>query len=80
MPSTHSTRHNRIYCALTERNVTIASDVVSIDTLQGTISRDGRKLCLDKRTTCPQDCIYISGGKGWGIDPQTGQRVTTPGL
>lgn len=81
MASRHSTRHDGIYCKLTQRNVTIATDIVTLYHGSAAVDqREAHKSCLNKRTTCPNDCIYISGGKGWGIEPTTGEKVITTGL
>jgi hypothetical protein len=76
-----SSRRDRIHCVLTKRYVTIETEVIDLRAIgsAGILAREeGHKACVSASLlTCPQDCIYISGGKGYGTDPTTGQRVNT---
>jgi hypothetical protein len=68
-----------IYCVLTSRDVTIQREVVEIRAMGAGGVAWGRRRCDSVNLSiCPGDCIYISGGKGFGTDPTTGERVNTP--
>lgn len=81
MSTRRSIVSNGIYCLLTERNVAISTEIVEIYALGsfGPVARnEGRRWCNSADpSVCPHDCAFISGGKGWGINPATGERVTT---
>jgi hypothetical protein len=76
-----STRHDPILCVLTNRNVTIETEVIELRAIgtAGIVAREeGHKSCDSvDLSKCPGDCIFISGGKGFGTDPATGLRVAT---
>lgn len=35
----------------------------------------GKFRCLNRDSKCDKQCLYISGGTGFGKDPQTGEMV-----
>ncbi len=68
--------HREIYCKLTERDVTIRWENVELGTDWGTISNPAKMHCVDTALSCPRQCMYISGGNPFAIDPETGQQRT----
>lgn len=67
----------RIRCKLTDRTVTVTTEIVSIHGASAFAhsTHEGRKKCLNMDHSCPRDCLYISGGQGFGRDPETGEQV-----
>lgn len=67
----------RIRCRLTDRVVTVTSQTVSAygESRFAQNVHEGRLSCLNMDLSCPNDCLYISGGQGFGRDPETGERV-----
>jgi hypothetical protein len=75
--SVRSIQQRHIECKLTNRRVTIASEQVTVYGEQSlpAASAVGKETCLDKTSACPRDCIFMSGGSGFGRDPETGQLI-----
>ena len=73
-----------IHCVLTKRDVTIATEIIDLYAVGSSApiqSVKGHRRCeqLDLRI-CPTACVFISGGTGVGLDPRTGEQVSTANL
>lgn len=70
------TETERVNCVLTDRWVVLSTEIVQLSAIGGTVATaEGRKSCGSKGSECPKECVYYSGGAGFGLDPRTGKRI-----
>jgi hypothetical protein len=71
-----------IFCVLTQRNVTTDAEIIQVTGIGGQQAiGEGRKSCRAvDLSVCPGNCVYISGGTGFGVDPETGRPINVSNL
>jgi hypothetical protein len=79
MGTTSEIRDDLIYCTLTDRRVTISTELVSLYSGESSYPMDVREagsVCRNLDASCPKDCMYNAAPLiGYGRDPRNGEGV-----